>query len=165
MVPRSLSTRAGERQAIGKGVAPRLRRRSLACYDRFSIRSSEELESGDAAINLVPHESENPISPNDVWMRRALAEARAAFDEAEVPIGAVIVRGERIIAAAHNQREQLKDPTAHAEMIALTQAAEALGSWRLLDCTLYVTRWNHARCARERSFRREFPPWSTARPT
>jgi tRNA(adenine34) deaminase len=56
-----------------------------------------------------------------------------------VPVGAVIVHGERVIAAAHNQREQLRDPTAHAEMIAITQAAEALGTWRLEGCTLYVT--------------------------
>ncbi len=72
-------------------------------------------------------------------MRIALAEARHAFDEGEVPIGAVVVHQERVIAAAHNQREALRDPTAHAEMVAITQAAEALGSWRLLDCTLYVT--------------------------
>jgi tRNA(adenine34) deaminase len=62
-----------------------------------------------------------------------------AFDVGEVPVGAVIVFEDRIIAAAHNQRETLRDPTAHAEMIAITQAAEALGSWRLLDCVLYVT--------------------------
>lgn len=72
-------------------------------------------------------------------MRQALLEAETAFAEGEVPVGAVIVHGGRIIAAAHNQREALRDPTAHAEMIALTQAAEALGSWRLEDCTLYVT--------------------------
>ena len=56
-----------------------------------------------------------------------------------MPVGAVIVHQDRVIAAAHNQREQLRDPTAHAEMIAITQAAEALGSWRLDGCTLYVT--------------------------
>jgi tRNA(adenine34) deaminase len=72
-------------------------------------------------------------------MRRALQEAQQAADEGEVPIGAVIVHGDRLVASAHNQREQLHDPTAHAEMIAITQAAEALGSWRLTDCTLYVT--------------------------
>ncbi|MCA9265701.1 MAG: tRNA adenosine(34) deaminase TadA [Planctomycetales bacterium] len=76
---------------------------------------------------------------DESFMLRALAEARQAMLEDEVPVGAVIVRGERIIASAHNQREQLRDPTAHAEMIAITQAAEAMGSWRLLDCTLYVT--------------------------
>lgn len=72
-------------------------------------------------------------------MRLAYREAQAAFDEDEVPVGAVVVRGERVIASAHNQREQLRDPTAHAEMIAITQAAGALGTWRLDDCVLYVT--------------------------
>ena len=73
------------------------------------------------------------------YMRLALAEAQAAANEDEVPIGAIIVHANRVIAAAHNQREQLHDPTAHAEMIAITQAAGALGDWRLEDCTLYVT--------------------------
>jgi len=79
------------------------------------------------------------MQPHDRWMRVALDEARAAADEDEVPVGAVIVAAGRVIASAHNQREQLADPTAHAEMIALTQAAAALGSWRLEQCTLYVT--------------------------
>src|SRR5690606_28436239 len=57
----------------------------------------------------------------------------------EVPVGAVIVQKGQVVAEAYNQREMLNDPTAHAEMIALTQAAESLGHWRLLDCTLYVT--------------------------
>ena len=74
------------------------------------------------------------------FMQLALQEAEAAAEENEVPVGAVIVHGERrIIASDHNRREQLRDPTAHAEMLAITQAAEALGSWRLDDCTLYVT--------------------------
>jgi tRNA(adenine34) deaminase len=72
-------------------------------------------------------------------MRLALEEAQQALAEDEVPIGAVIVHDDRVIARAHNQREQLCDPTAHAEMIAITQAAEALRSWRLNGCTLYVT--------------------------
>ena len=77
---------------------------------------------------------------SDYFMRLALQEAEAAADENEVPVGAVIVHGERnVIASDHNRREQLRDPTAHAEMLAITQAAEALGSWRLDDCTLYVT--------------------------
>jgi tRNA(adenine34) deaminase len=82
---------------------------------------------------------------HEPFMRLALREAEAALEAGEVPIGAIVVHhdGEggpgRVIAAAHNQREQLRDPTAHAEMIAITQAAEALGSWRLSDCTLYVT--------------------------
>jgi tRNA(adenine34) deaminase len=72
-------------------------------------------------------------------MRLAIREAEAAAAEDEVPIGAVILRGGQVIASAHNQREQLRDPTAHAEMIAITQAAGVLGDWRLEGCTLYVT--------------------------
>ncbi len=79
-----------------------------------------------------------PLS-HERFMRLALAEAEQALAEEEVPVGAVIVHGSRVIAAAHNQREALKDPTAHAEMIAITQAAESLGDWRLEGCTLYVT--------------------------
>ena len=73
-------------------------------------------------------------------MALALEEAGVAKSEDEVPVGAVIVSMERgVIAEAHNQREQLKDPTAHAEMIAITQASAALASWRLENCFLYVT--------------------------
>jgi len=81
----------------------------------------------------------NLLQPHDYWMRQALDQARAAFEKDEVPVGAVVMHEERVIAQAYNQRETLNDPTAHAEMIAITQAAEALGSWRLSDCTLYVT--------------------------
>jgi tRNA(adenine34) deaminase len=73
------------------------------------------------------------------FMKLALEEAQQALRENEVPIGAVIIHKDQVIARAHNQREQLHDPTAHAEMIAITQAAESLQSWRLEDCTLYVT--------------------------
>jgi tRNA(adenine34) deaminase len=73
------------------------------------------------------------------FMQMALVEAAAAAAEDEVPIGAVIIHEGQVLAAAHNQREQLRDPTAHAEMIAITQAATALESWRLENCTLYVT--------------------------
>ena len=73
-------------------------------------------------------------------MEMALQEAAAAEQEDEVPVGCVIISPERgVIASAHNQREQLHDPTAHAEMIAITQAAESLKSWRLERCVLYVT--------------------------
>ena len=73
-------------------------------------------------------------------MEMALAEAGMADAEDEVPVGAVIVSWQKgVLARAHNQREQLHDPTAHAEMIAITQAAEALRSWRLENCILYVT--------------------------
>lgn len=73
------------------------------------------------------------------WMSQALREAKAAYREGETPVGAVVVHQDRIIGRGHNQTERLQDATAHAEMIALTAAASALGSWRLLSCTLYVT--------------------------
>src|SRR6056297_298492 len=76
---------------------------------------------------------------NDHFMTLALRQAEQAFALGEVPVGAIITHEGRVIAAAHNQREQLRDPTAHAEMIAITQAAEAVGNWRLNHCILYVT--------------------------
>lgn len=72
-------------------------------------------------------------------MQLAMQEAAAAEALAEVPIGALVVKDGEIIGRGHNLRETDQDPTAHAEMIAIRQAAEALGSWRLIDCTLYVT--------------------------
>ena len=74
-----------------------------------------------------------------MYMREALKEAQRAFDAEEVPVGAVIVSGGRIVARAHNQIRMLKDPTAHAEMIAITQAAAYFGSERLPDAAMYVT--------------------------
>ena len=72
-------------------------------------------------------------------MELAVLEARKALEEGEVPVGAVLIRGEEIVWADHNRREQLHDPTAHAEMLCLRRGAETLGDWRLQDCTLYVT--------------------------
>jgi len=72
-------------------------------------------------------------------MRMALEEAGRARELGEVPIGALVVQGDRILAHTHNYRELWQDPTAHAEIIAIRTAATALGSWRLLDTTLYVT--------------------------
>ena len=72
-------------------------------------------------------------------MHLALAEARAAGEAGEVPVGAVVVLGGRVVSAVGNRREQLGDPTAHAEVLALRQAAAAVGSWRLEGATLYVT--------------------------
>lgn len=81
------------------------------------------------------------------FMRAALAEACQALAEGEVPVGAVAVADGRLVGRAHNQRETLRDPTAHAEMLALTQAAAALGRWRLTGVTLYVTLEPCAMCA------------------
>jgi tRNA(adenine34) deaminase len=80
------------------------------------------------------------LQPNDEsFMRLALREAERAFEAEEVPVGAVIVHAGKVIGKGFNQREKLEDPTAHAEMLAITAAAQALGDWRLEDCTLYVT--------------------------
>ncbi len=84
----------------------------------------------------------------DAWfMRLALRESQRALAHEDVPIGAVIARGGEVLAAAHNERELRSDPTAHAEILALREASRALGSWRLLDCTLYVTLEPCAMCA------------------
>src|SRR6058998_4111466 len=84
---------------------------------------------------------------DETFMREALRQAQKAYEAAEVPIGAVVVRAGKIIARAYNQVELLKDATAHAEMLALTQAEEAVGDWRLTDCDLYVTKEPCAMCA------------------
>src|SRR5437870_6418032 len=81
------------------------------------------------------------------FMREALRQAQKAYEADEVPVGAVVVRAGRIIARAYNQVELLKDATAHAEMLALTQAEAAVGDWRLTDCDLYVTKEPCAMCA------------------
>jgi tRNA(adenine34) deaminase len=87
------------------------------------------------------------LPSDDDFMREALRLAQKAYAKEEVPVGAVVVRGGRIIARAFNQVELLKDATAHAEMLASTQAEAALGDWRLNDCDLYVTKEPCAMCA------------------
>jgi tRNA(adenine34) deaminase len=76
---------------------------------------------------------------DEACMRVALQEAIAAYETGEVPVGAVVVHDGHIIGRGHNLRETLNDPTAHAEMLAMTSASESKGEWRLEDCTLYVT--------------------------
>src|ERR1043166_2748121 len=84
---------------------------------------------------------------HELFMGEALRLAKKAFAAEEVPVGAVFVRAGKIIARAWNQVESLKDATAHAEMLALTQAEAAVGDWRLVDCELYVTKEPCAMCA------------------
>ena len=104
---------------------------------------------------------------NDAWLRHehymqlALQQAQQAADIQEVPVGAVIVRHGHVIAAAHNLCQQLHDPTAHAEMIAITQAAEssAIGDSKIVRC---MSRWNHVQCAAEPSCNPACRMWSMA---
>src|SRR5688500_10549730 len=89
-----------------------------------------------------------PSSNDDErWMDLALEEAMRARDLGEVPVGAVIVRDGELIASGHNLTATSNDPSAHAEMVAIRRAAQAVGHWRLLDCTLYVTLEPCAMCA------------------
>ncbi len=100
-----------------------------------------EPESGEAGIESAAH-------PDDErWMRLALQEARAAEALGEVPVGAVVVRGGGLIATGHNLTHTEQDPTTHAEMVAIRRAAEVIGHWRLLECTLYVTLEPCAMCS------------------
>src|SRR3954451_14393741 len=85
--------------------------------------------------------------PDEYFMGEALRQAQKAYAVDEVPVGAVVVREGKIIARAHNQVELLKDATAHSEMLAITAAEEAVGDWRLADCTLYVTKEPCPMCA------------------
>jgi tRNA(adenine34) deaminase len=82
-----------------------------------------------------------------VWMERALVEARRAAAKGEVPVGAVMVRGEEVVGSGYNRREQDGDPLAHAEIVAIREAAVTVGNWRLTGCTLFVTLEPCAMCA------------------
>ena len=84
---------------------------------------------------------------HSAWMNEALRLAGKAYREGEIPVGAVIVQNNKIIGRGYNQRERLKDPTAHAEILAITAAAGTLEDWRLTDCTLYVTKEPCPMCA------------------
>lgn len=87
------------------------------------------------------------LSHEMIYMRMALLEAERAAEEGEVPCGAVIVLNDEVIGKAHNQTETLKDPTAHAEILAITQATQAVGNWRLNDAVMYVTKEPCPMCA------------------
>jgi len=87
------------------------------------------------------------IDTDRLYMSMAVRQAMRAYEQGEVPIGAVLVREGRLLGQAHNQVELLRDPTAHAEVLAITQAARALDDWRLEKCTLYVTKEPCPMCA------------------
>lgn len=87
------------------------------------------------------------FSPDIIFMRMALREAEVAAEEGEVPCGAIIVLDGKVIGKAHNQTEMLQDPTAHAEVLAITQATQAIGNWRLNNAVMYVTKEPCPMCA------------------
>jgi tRNA(adenine34) deaminase len=102
---------------------------------------------GTVAETAARPMSERFFPRDDYFMRLALREAERALEHEDVPIGAVVVRGGEVVAAAHNERELRQDPSAHAEIIALREAARAAGTWRVLDAVLYVTLEPCAMCA------------------
>ncbi len=108
------------------------------------MRSDGEPLSQTARARLM---SEALPSTDEHFMRLAIEQARRALEHGDVPIGAVVVRAGELLGAGHNERELRQDPTAHAEMLALREAARALGSWRVLDADLYVTLEPCAMCA------------------
>lgn len=105
------------------------------------------IDPPSSAPSEDPEESWIDLESDTFLMGQAMRQAQAAYLAEEVPVGAVIVHEGKIIARSHNQVETLKDATAHAEMLALTQAQEALGDWRLTDCDLYVTKEPCPMCA------------------
>jgi len=95
----------------------------------------------------TPIELTSEVSADVYWMSRALEHARAAASRGEVPVGSVIVRSGHVLGEGHNRTITDSDPSAHAEVVAIRQAAAAIGDWRLIDCTLYVTLEPCAMCA------------------
>ena len=86
-------------------------------------------------------------SIHEKWMSEAIRLAEIAYEKDEIPVGAIVIKDNKIIGRGYNQREILKDPTAHAEILAITAAANTIDNWRLNDCTLYVTKEPCAMCA------------------
>ena len=89
--------------------------------------------------NIPPWNSSMDQIVHEYWMQQAILLAKVGRNSREVPIGAIIVRGDEVVGRGYNLREQTLDPTAHAEMIAIRDASQYLDAWRLLDCRLYVT--------------------------
>lgn len=108
-------------------------------FDDELKETEEKAEEDDESEAAKPEKSGSFALKSKSYMRAALQEAQKAFDEGEVPIGAVIVKDNTVIARSHNQKEKLKDPTAHAEIMAIREATKKLDNWRLEDCSIYIT--------------------------
>lgn len=104
-------------------------------------------DPGEFCASAAESNTAIDLGSDEFFMSQALRQAAIAYEREEVPVGAVIVRNGQIIARAYNQVELLHDATAHAEMLAITQAEAALSDWRLNDCTLYVTKEPCPMCA------------------
>ena len=141
-LPQARGRRGGRRGRRGDG-----KREDTAAEDAHAGKCSQP----PSGRTLCKHGAVTPAArffPRDEWfMRLALREAERALEHDDVPIGAVVVHDGEVVGAGHNERELRQDPTAHAEILALREAATALGSWRVLDSVLYVTLEPCAMCA------------------
>lgn len=124
-----------------------LDKKGFSLHLPFVISAFSSLDYPYAADRLSMTDPIIDLHSDHYFMGEALRQAAKAYEKGEVPIGAVVVRDGRVIARANNQVETLKDATAHAEMLVLTQAESAVGDWRLTDCTLYVTKEPCPMCA------------------
>jgi tRNA(adenine34) deaminase len=148
MVLRKRVSSKGKKKIAARSAIRRGRRSgslAIPCRVVIIVTVPEEPKSGDQEEpedtqenGANPETATNPAT-DLAMMRRALEEATRAAELGEVPVGAVVARGEEILAVAHNERETSKDPTAHAELLALRRAALKIGTWRLTACTLYST--------------------------
>jgi tRNA(adenine34) deaminase len=129
---------------MAENIDPGRLRSAPKRYDNFAS-AKVSVDNGSVAPDVSTHSHFFPRE--EYFMRLALREAARAPEHDDVPIGAVVVHGGEVIGSGHNERELRTDPTAHAEMIALREAARALGSWRVLDAVMYVTLEPCAMCA------------------
>lgn len=107
---------------------------------KWARRRILSIEPGGSALSFGSHSELD-------WMKKAIQLAEKAFSEGEVPVGSLVIKENKIIGQGFNQREKLNDPTAHAEIIAITAAASTIGDWRLDGCTIYVTKEPCSMCA------------------
>lgn len=118
-----------------KDISARIKTLTLTLFEQFAI------------IRMLVVGGGCKLNEKVRFMKEALKQAQKAYERLETPVGAVVVQNGKIIARAYNKREKLQDPTAHAEILALKKAAAKIGSWRLIDCDLYVTLEPCAMCA------------------
>lgn len=118
---------------------------NITCLSNWKLKELSnglKLDNDELLYNKRQICQKNPvmeISSHEKWMQIALQEARLAYDEGEVPVGAILVRNNELLARNHNRREKNSSATAHAEILVIEEANQKLGAWRLNECTLYVT--------------------------
>ena len=133
--------------ASWRGAGRDAGRRIRDAYNIFDARKFHHNPGCVPELTSLARMNDGFLPHDEAFMRLALGEAERALAHDDVPVGAVLVRGGEVVGAGHNERELRQDPSAHAEMLALRAGAGEIGSWRLLDCVLYVTLEPCAMCA------------------